>query len=109
MEIEAKFQAPNAEVLRALREATHVAGFPLGPSWTEEFADTYLDTENWQILAGGYFCRRRLSEGQVLITIKQVETAGDACIAGRNSRWSWADTPRHPAGRRAPPGRRCWN
>jgi CHAD domain-containing protein len=78
VEIEAKFQAPNAEVLRALREATHVAGFPLGPSWTEEFADTYLDTENWQILAGGYFCRRRLSEGQVLITMKQVETAGDA-------------------------------
>ena len=78
MEIEAKFQAPDEEVLRALREATHLAGFPLGPSWTEEFADTYLDTENWQILAGGYFCRRRLSEGRVLITIKQVETAGGA-------------------------------
>jgi len=78
VEIEAKFQAPDEEVLRALREATHLAGFPLGPSWTEEFADTYLDTENWQILAGGYFCRRRLSEGRVLITIKQVETAGGA-------------------------------
>jgi CHAD domain-containing protein len=78
MEIEAKFRVPDEEVLRSLRGATHLAGFPLGPALTEEFADTYLDTEHWQILAGGYFCRRRLSEGHVLITLKRVETARDA-------------------------------
>jgi CHAD domain-containing protein len=78
MEVEAKFRAQSEDTLRTLREATHLAGLPLGPSWTEEFADTYMDTESWQILAGGYFCRRRLSEGRVLITIKQVQAAGGA-------------------------------
>jgi CHAD domain-containing protein len=78
MEIEAKFRAPGEEVLRSLREATQLAGLPLGPSWTVELTDTYLDTALWQILAGGYFCRRRLSGDRVLITMKQVRAAGDA-------------------------------
>jgi inorganic triphosphatase YgiF len=78
MEIEAKFRAPDEDVLRNLRAVTHLAGFPLGASSTEELADTYLDTESWQIMAGGYFCRRRSSGTRVLITIKQVQTAGGA-------------------------------
>lgn len=78
MEIEAKFRAPDEDVLRKLQDITQLAGFPLGASSAEELSDTYLDTESWQILAGGYFCRRRLSEGRVLITIKQVQTATDA-------------------------------
>jgi CHAD domain-containing protein len=73
VEIEAKFRAPSMETLQGLKEAPELAGFPLGPSQSQEFADAYLDTGSRSILAGGYYCRRRLSKGQILITVKQLE------------------------------------
>jgi CHAD domain-containing protein len=75
VEIEAKFRVPDTETLERLKDAAEVAGFPLGPSQSQEFADTYLDTESRSILLGGYYCRRRLSKGQVLITLKALGPA----------------------------------
>ncbi len=72
MEIEAKFRAPDAAMLDRLGEATHLAGYPIFAGRTEQLGDTYLDTERWQMLAAGYACRRRLVEGHILISVKQV-------------------------------------
>ena len=77
VEIEAKFRAPDEEVLARASGSDRAGRFSSRRRHaTEEFADIYLDTEDWQILAGGYFCRRRLSEGRVLITLKQVRAGG---------------------------------
>ena len=72
MEIEAKFRAPDAVMLERLGEAADLAGYPIFAGRTEQLADTYLDTESWQILAAGYACRRRVVEGRILVSVKQV-------------------------------------
>ena len=77
MEIEAKFQVPGEEVLRRLAEATQLAGFPLSGGNVENLSDTYLDTARWLILAAGYACRRRVSYGRILITLKQLRGADE--------------------------------
>ena len=60
MEIEAKFRAPDADLLRRLGEATRLAGYPIVAGRTVKLRDTYLDTADWQMLSAGYTCRRRL-------------------------------------------------
>ena len=77
MEIEAKFRAPDADMLERLGEATHLAGYPIFAGRTEQLSDTYLDTERWQMLAAGYACRRRLVEDHILISVKQVLSPED--------------------------------
>jgi CHAD domain-containing protein len=72
MEIEAKFRAPDAVMLERLGEAADLAGYPIFAGRTEQLADTYLDTESWQMLAAGYACRRRVVEGRILVSVKQV-------------------------------------
>ena len=78
VEIEAKFHAPAPDVLEALAQITELAGFPLGDARQEEIADIYLDTKQWLILEGGFFCRLRLDGSRTIITIKQVQTSGEA-------------------------------
>ncbi len=77
MEIEAKFRAPDADMLERLGEATHLAGYPIFAGRTEQLSDTYLDTERWQMLTAGYACRRRLVEDHILISVKQVLSPED--------------------------------
>jgi CHAD domain-containing protein len=77
MEIEAKFQIPDAESLRRLSEIQELAGFALSEGRLQELSDTYLDTGQWSILAAGYTCRRRVSEAQTLITLKQLRPADE--------------------------------
>ena len=60
MEIEAKFRAPDADLLYRLGEASQLAGYPIFAGRTELLRDTYLDTERWHMLTAGYACRRRL-------------------------------------------------
>ena len=78
MEIEAKFRAPDADLLYRLGEATHLASYPIFAGRTEQLSDTYLDTEQWQMLTAGYACRRRLVGDRILITVKRVRSAEDA-------------------------------
>lgn len=72
MEIEAKFHVPDEYVLRRLREAPEVAGLPLSVGEVADVSDTYLDTSQRLVLAAGYFCRRRVKNGRILITVKQL-------------------------------------
>ena len=81
MEIEAKFRAPDADLLNRLGDATHLAGYPVFAGRTEQLSDTYLDTEQWQMLKAGYACRRRLVEDRTLITVKRVRSAENAADA----------------------------
>ncbi len=78
MEIEAKFRAPDANLLYRLGEATSLAGYPIFAGRTEQLSDTYLDTERWQMLTAGYACRRRLVGDRILITVKRVRSVKDA-------------------------------
>ena len=76
MEVEAKFTVRRAAVLDRLAGLPSLAGFALGDPATIEQADTYLDTPRDDISAGGYFCRRRVSDGRTKITLKNVITGG---------------------------------
>jgi CHAD domain-containing protein len=77
VEIEAKYRA-DAAALESLAGSAELAGFPLGEGSRHEVTDTYLDTPDWVILAGGYYCRRRRSGERVLVTVKQVTTPTEA-------------------------------
>jgi CHAD domain-containing protein len=72
MEIEAKFRAPGTVMLERLGEAADLAGYPIFAGRTEQLDDTYLDTESWQMLTAGYACRRRLVEGRIVVSVKQI-------------------------------------
>lgn len=78
MEIEAKFQAPEAGVLKELAVRDQIAGRALDAGRTEEVVDIYLDTEGWDIYRGGFFCRLRLDGEGVLVTLKQIRPAQGA-------------------------------
>jgi len=77
VEVEAKFQVADEEVLHRLAQATELAGFPLSPGKVQNISDTYLDTARWRVLAAGYACRRRLGGARVLVTLKQLRAADD--------------------------------
>jgi CHAD domain-containing protein len=78
MEIEAKFALPDAATFQRLQAADHVAGFALSAHQVQQVRDTYMDTEERLILAGGYACRRRETESEVLITLKGLGRAEGA-------------------------------
>jgi CHAD domain-containing protein len=77
VEVEAKFKAPTAEVLQVLGKIPELAGLPLAGGVRAEVTDTYFDTEQWLILAGGFYCRARRLNGRTLITLKQVDGGGE--------------------------------
>ena len=57
MEIEAKFNIPDAETRQRLRSVESLAGFALSTGQIKQVHDTYLDTAGRLILAAGYTCR----------------------------------------------------
>jgi len=64
MEVEAKFSLPDSTTLHQLQVTTRLAGFPLRKGQTRVVHDTYVDTSERKILAGGYTCRfRQVDEG----------------------------------------------
>ncbi|HVM70914.1 MAG TPA: CHAD domain-containing protein [Anaerolineales bacterium] len=78
MEIEAKFSLPDIESLRQFQTASRLVGFPLGKGRIVEIQDTYVDTQDRKILAGGYACRFRQEAGGVRVTLKGIEGASGA-------------------------------
>ena len=70
LEIEAKYSIPDEQTFRRLQETPTLAGFDLGPATTLDLHDTYLDTPDRAILAGGYACRLRQEGSRHLATLK---------------------------------------
>ncbi len=77
MEIEAKFVLPDTEVLEHLLTVDHLADFALKGKQVKQVKDTYLDTPDRLILAGGFACRQREKDDGVLITLKGLGRAED--------------------------------
>ncbi len=78
MEIEAKFNIPDVETRQRLQSVESLAGFALSTGQVEQVHDTYLDTAGRLILAAGYTCRKRERDGQLIMTLKQLNSATDA-------------------------------
>ena len=77
MEIEAKFNLPNVKTLHRLQSIESLAGFALSIGQVKQVHDTYLDTAERSILAAGYTCRQRERDGQIIMTIKQLQSTSD--------------------------------
>ena len=75
MEIEAKFGILDEQTFERLLQVPALAGLSLGPATESGLQDTYLDTPDRAILAGGYSCRIRRDGDRVLVTVKSL---GDA-------------------------------
>ncbi len=73
MEIEAKFAVSDAETFQRLQAIDRLAGLPLSEGRVQRVRDTYLDTRDRRMLAAGYACRRRERDGEILITVKQLQ------------------------------------
>jgi CHAD domain-containing protein len=78
MEIEAKFCLPDQEIFHRIQVTTRLAGFPLAKGQTRVVHDTYLDTPERKILAGGYSCRFRQEADGMRVTLKGVGGAPGA-------------------------------
>ena len=78
MEIEAKFNIPDVETGQRLQSVESLAGFALSTGQVKHVHDTYLDTASRSILAAGYTCRKREGDGQIIMTLKQLNRSADA-------------------------------
>ena len=78
MEIEAKFAIPDEEAFRRLQVIDQLAGFMLSSPQTKMVHDSYWDTADLAIKKAGYACRKRESNGTILITLKQLAGADGA-------------------------------
>ncbi len=79
MEIEAKFNVPNKNVLTHLNALEKIARFSVLPAKTKNLRDCYLDTEDRRILAHGYALRRRRQDdGDWVISLKGLGNAAGA-------------------------------
>jgi CHAD domain-containing protein len=78
MEIEAKFSIPDLKTFEKLQEVHELVGanidhpFVLSANQTKSVQDVYLDTLNRALLAQGYACRERVSDGSMWITLKSL-------------------------------------
>ena len=72
MEIEAKFRVPDDEVFERLAEASELGSFAVNPGHWVDIDDSYLDTDDYRVLAAGYFCRRRESREGIIMTFKSM-------------------------------------
>ena len=77
MEVEAKFSLDEtaAQALEALDE---LAGYRLGETRVVADVDQYLDTADYRILRGGYACRIRERNDQLIATLKSLTPADSA-------------------------------
>lgn len=79
MEIEAKFNVPNATVLAQLNTLPKLAGFSVLPGKVKSLRDCYLDTANRRIFQHGYVLRRRRqADGDWVISLKSLGGAEGA-------------------------------
>jgi inorganic triphosphatase YgiF len=78
MEIEAKFNVPDREVLQRLQALDRLAGFDLAAGRVKRVRDTYLDTTARHIFSAGYACRLRQQGDEYLVTLKGLSGAQDA-------------------------------
>lgn len=79
MEIEAKFNVPNAKMLAHLDALQQIAGFSVLPGKTKHLQDCYLDTVDRRIFANGYALRRRRQDdGDWVISLKGLGGADGA-------------------------------
>ena len=78
MEIEAKFNVPDREVLQRLQVLDRLAGFDLVAGRVKRVRDIYLDTPDRHIFCAGYACRLRQQDDEYLITLKALGGAQDA-------------------------------
>jgi CHAD domain-containing protein len=72
MEVEAKFCLPGIEALHHLELTTRLAGFRLAKGQRNVVHDSYVDTADRKILAGGYSFRFRLEIEGVRVTLKEI-------------------------------------
>ncbi|MGZ4200180.1 MAG: CHAD domain-containing protein, partial [Thermoleophilia bacterium] len=79
MEIEAKFNVPDAATLERLGELGELAGYELAGREVADMTDVYLDTDDRALQAAGLVCRRRDRGDRVVITVKR---RGDAPASG---------------------------
>lgn len=78
-EIEAKFVISDPGVSRRLKLFRRLAGFTLGERKVSRVLDTYLDTKDRSLMTAGMACRvRRQSDGQLLLTVKELGAATGA-------------------------------
>jgi CHAD domain-containing protein len=70
VEIEAKLAIPNRRTYRALLHVSSLASYALVPAGTERVHDAYFDTSGGGLLAGGFACRLRSTDGSLLLTLK---------------------------------------
>jgi CHAD domain-containing protein len=78
VEVEAKFIIPDEQTFQQLLETTSLAGFGLAEGTVAELHDRYLDTAGRALWAGGYACRIRRQDGQILVTLKGLGTVTGA-------------------------------
>src|SRR4051794_12201599 len=87
------------ETFAALRAERTLGDFALEERPTQELVDTYLDTPDRDLAARAVSLRRRLVDGEALVTVKARDDGeGRLEVGGR-----WSDDVR---GSLAPPGRR---
>lgn len=75
IEMEAKFNVPNANVFAELQQLSSVGDFKLKSIGTRTVVDRYLDTSQHQMLQAGYACRIRTSRDRQLLTLKALSPA----------------------------------
>jgi inorganic triphosphatase YgiF len=78
LEIEAKFIVGTDADLRALAALREIGGFTLKPAGVSEMRDTYLDTTDRRLFAGGYACRLRESGGRAVVGMKSLVSRGSS-------------------------------
>ena len=64
MEIESKFLISKEEDFQALEKLSGLASYALSKPETQEIEDIFLDTENRDIMAAGYYLRIRKEYGK---------------------------------------------
>ncbi|WP_269848584.1 CYTH domain-containing protein [Methanosarcina horonobensis] len=74
MEIESKFLVPEETDFKALENLSKIASYTISEAHIQLNEDTFLDTENKDIMAAGYYLRVRKSSGEKgkWITIKSL-------------------------------------
>ncbi|MDQ3247815.1 MAG: CHAD domain-containing protein, partial [Chloroflexota bacterium] len=83
-EIEAKFAFSDATLAEQWRTRPALSsGFNLEPATTVVHTDTYLDSPSYDLLRKGYTLRLRHTDDGYVVTVKSLNTAGEALVHTR--------------------------
>ncbi|MBE0528639.1 MAG: CYTH domain-containing protein, partial [Thermoleophilia bacterium] len=80
MEVEAKFLVPDEETLARLIEVASLAGCDVEPGEARHDVDTFLDTPDRRLLAGGFYFRRRETSDGVRLTLKKLVAPSEGVL-----------------------------